>query len=189
MRESRLLPILRSQTQGELLARLFLNPEREFMLSDLARALAVSVPGIHHEAVRLIEAGYITERREGRNRLVRANTEMVISEPLTTLLALTYGPIPMIEDALKNLKGIEKIFIYGSWAKRYSGVAGGVPRDIDLGIVGSVKTDDIYGPLTQIEETLIREVNFTIFSVSDWKSGSPLINEIKRNPIIFINLE
>jgi predicted nucleotidyltransferase len=137
----------------------------------------------------LIEAGYITERREGRNRLVKANSEMVISESLTTLLALTYGPIPMIEDALKNINGIEKIFIYGSWAKRYTGVAGGVPRDIDLGIIGSVKTDDIYEQLTQIEETLMREVNFTIFSESDWKSGSPLINEIKRNPMININLE
>jgi DNA-binding transcriptional ArsR family regulator len=189
MRESKLLPILRSQTQGELLARLFLNPDSEFMISDLARKLKVSVPGLHHEVVRLFDSGYIFERREGRNRLIRANTQMAIAEPLTTILALTYGPLPVIEDALKGIKGINRAFIYGSWAKRYMGEEGSVPNDIDLGIIGSVKTDDIYEELLLTEEVLGREVNFTIFTATDWKNSSQLIKEIKRSPQIDINLK
>lgn len=189
MRESKLLPILRSQTQGELLARLFLNPDREFMVSDLARALDVSVPGLHHEVVRLSDSGYIQERREGRNRLVRANIEMAIAEPLTALLALTYGPLPMLEDALGDIEGIERAFIYGSWAQRYTGQSGDVPHDIDLGVIGYISSDDIYEPLLAKEEYLLREINFTIFTPQDWKTGSPLIREIKRLPLVEINLK
>lgn len=189
MRESKLLPILRSQTQGELLARLFLNPDKEFMISDLSRALKVSVPGIHHEVVRLFDAGYIFERREGRNRLVRANQQMNLAEPLTTILALTYGPIPVLEEALLGIRGIDRAFIYGSWAKRYHGETGNVPNDIDLGLIGSVKSDDIFECILASEETLLREVNVTIFSAADWKKESPLIREIKRSSQVEINLE
>ncbi len=189
MKESKLLPILRSQTQGDLLARLFLNPGREYTLSELSRSIGASLPGVHHECVRLIEAGYLSERREGRNRLVSANTGMDLYESLTSILALTYGPLPLLEESLRGIDGIERAFIYGSWAKRYSGLSGGVPRDIDLGIVGSIKTDDIYENILEIEDRLSREVNFTIFSTPDWKSGSPLIREIQGTPIVEINLK
>ena len=141
----------------------------------VAKKLKVSVPGLHYEVVRLFDSGYIFERREGRNRLIRANTQMAIAEPLTTILALTYGPLPVIEDALKGFKGINRAFIYGSWAKRYMGEEGSVPNDIDLGIIGSVKTDDIYEELLLAEEVLGREVNFTIFTATDWKNSSQLI--------------
>lgn len=189
MRESKLLPILRSQTQGELLARLFLNPEKEFMISELARTLKVSVPGLHHEVVRLFDSGYIFERREGRNRLIRANTNMAIAEPLTSLLALTYGPLPVFEAALKGVKGIERAFLYGSWAKRYSGSEGHVPHDIDLGIIGTLESDDIYEQILDLEGELMREINYTVFSKDDWKSGSALIREIKNSPMVEINIK
>jgi DNA-binding transcriptional ArsR family regulator len=189
MRESLLLPILRSQTQGELLARLFLNPDREFMISDLARTLKVSVPGLHHEVVRLFDAGYIFERREGRNRLIRANTDMKLADPLTDLLLLTYGPIPVMEELLNDVKGISRAFIYGSWAKRYSGVSGNVPNDIDVGIIGTIRSDDIYEKLIRAEETLGREINCVFFTPKDWKESSSLIKEIKRLPTVEITLE
>lgn len=189
MRESLLLPILRSQTQGELLARLFLNPDREYMISDLARRLNVSVPGLHHEVVRLFDAGYIFERREGRNRLIRANTDMNLADPLTELLLLTYGPVPVLENVINGVEGVSRAFIYGSWAKRYSGVPGNVPNDIDLGIIGTIQSDDIYEDLISAEETLGREINCVFFTPEDWKAGSSLIKEIKRLPTVDINLE
>lgn len=189
MKESKLLPFLRSQTQGELLARLFLNPEKEFTLSTLARAIDASVPGVHHEVERLFNAGFIKERREGRNRLVSARIDSVIAEPLTTLLALTYGPIPVIEAALRGRKGISQAFIFGSWAKRYSGETGGVPNDIDLGVIGSASTDDLEDLLEEASEILGRDIDVKKFTLSNWNEGSSMIDEIKSSPHFFLNLE
>ena len=189
MKDSLLLPILRSQTQGELLARLFLHPEREFTLSELARLIGASVPGVHHEIDRLYSAGFLNERREGRNRLIRARLDSVIAEPLTTLLALSYGPIPVIEEALKGAKGITQAFIFGSWAKRYSGEAGGVPNDIDLGVIGSASTDDLEDLLESASEILGRDIDLKKFTMSNWNQGSSIIDEIKSSPHIFLNLE
>lgn len=189
MKESKLLPFLRSQTQGELLARLFLNPEREFTLSALARAIGSSIPGVHHEVERLYNAGFINERREGRNRLVRARIDSVITEPLTTLLALTYGPIPVIEDALRGAKGVSQALIFGSWAKRYSGETGGVPNDIDLGVIGSASTDEIEDLLEDARKILGRDIDIKKFTMSNWNEGSSMIDEIKSFPHYFLDLK
>lgn len=189
MKDSLLLPILRSQTQGQLLARLFLNPGKEFTLSALARLIGASVPGVHHEIDRLYSAGFISERREGRNRLVSARLDSVIAEPLTTLLALSYGPIPVIEEALKGAKGITQAFIFGSWAQRYSGEAGGVPNDIDLGVIGSASTNDLEDLLESASEILGRDIDLKKFTMSNWSQGSSMIDEIKSSPHIFLNLE
>lgn len=189
MKDSKLLPFLRSQTQGELLARLFLNPDREFTLSALAREIGSSLPGVHHEVERLYNAGYLNERREGRNRLVSARMDSLIAEPLTTLLALTYGPIPVIENALTGAKGITQAFIFGSWAKRYSGETGGVPNDIDLGVIGSATTDEIEDLLDGAKRILGRDIDIKKFTASNWKEGSSMIAEIKSSPHYFLDLK
>ena len=188
MKESLLLPILRSQTQGELLALLFLNPDKEFTLSDAARKIGVSIPGLHHEAVRLIEAGILRERREGRNRLIRAEENSRIAPALTDLLALTFGPLPVLERELAGISGISEGYIFGSWAARYSGISGAIPNDIDVLIVGTTSLESLDEASGRAEKALMREVNVRRVSTKEWSEGSPFITTIKKNPHVRLNL-
>ena len=188
MKESLLLPILRSQTQGELLALLYLNPDKEFTLSDAARKIGVSIPGLHHEAVRLIEAGLLKERREGRNRLIRAEENSRIAPALTDLLALTYGPLPVLEREFTGIKGITAAYIFGSWAARYSGKSGAIPNDIDVLVVGTVSLDSLDEVSSHAEKVLEREVNIRRISSKEWSQDSPSILTIKKNPHVKLNL-
>lgn len=188
MKESILLPILRSQTQGELLALLFLNPDREFTLSDAARKIGVSIPGLHHEAVRLIDAGLLRERREGRNRLIRAEDNSRIAPALTDLLALTYGPLPVLEREFSEIKGISEAYIFGSWAARYSGASGAIPNDIDVLVVGTASLDSLDEVSDRAEKILEREVNIRRISTKEWMQDSPFIATIKMNPHVKLSL-
>ena len=188
MKESLLLPILRSQTQGDLLALLFLNPEKEITISEAARTIGVSIPGLHHEAVRLIQTGFIRERREGRNRLIRAEVNSRIAPALTDLLAITYGPLPVLERELAGLKGVTAAYIYGSWAARYRGKPGAIPNDIDLLVIGTVSLDSLDHVSDRAEKVLGREVNIRRISAKEWSQGSPFITTIKKNPHVILNL-
>lgn len=189
MRESLLLPILRSQTQGNLLALLFLNPDKEFTLSDTARSIGVSIPGLHHEAVRLIEAGFIKERREGRNRLIRAEVNSRIAPVLTDLLALTYGPLPVLERELSGIHGISQAYIFGSWAARYAGLSGPIPNDIDLLVIGTAKLDELEAAAERAEKTLSRDVNIQKISSKEWKEmDQPFLKTVHKNPHVELNL-
>ncbi|TRZ57896.1 MAG: ArsR family transcriptional regulator [Streptomycetaceae bacterium] len=188
MKESLLLPILRSCVQGDLLALLFLNPEKELTISDAARAIGVSIPGLHHEAVRLIESGFVRERRQGRNRLIRAEVESRIAPSLTDLLALTYGPLPVLERELAGIAGINEAYIFGSWAARYSGVPGAIPNDIDVLVIGSPSLETLNEATGRAEKALIRDVNIARISSKEWSQGSPFIATIKKNPHVRLNL-
>jgi DNA-binding transcriptional ArsR family regulator len=188
MKESLLLPILRSGVQGDLLALLFLNPEKELTISDAARTIGVSIPGLHHEAVRLIESGFIRERRQGRNRLIRAEVNSRIAPSLTDLLALTYGPLPVLERELAGIAGLIEAYIFGSWAARYSGVPGAIPNDIDVLIIGSASLETLDDATGRAEKLLSRDVNMTRISSKEWSQGTPFIATIKKNPHVRLNL-
>src|SRR5258708_20351468 len=87
-----LLPILRSVFQGELLAWLFLHPEQEFPLTELARRFGVSRATVMREADRFASAGLVADRRQGNLRFIPARTDNVVAGPLAQLLALTSAP-------------------------------------------------------------------------------------------------
>ncbi|MGO4418031.1 MarR family transcriptional regulator [Streptomyces sp. MCAF7] len=70
-----LLPLLRTPFQGELLAWLYLHPQEEASLSEIASRFGVSTATASREADRLVEAELIIARRHGNLRLLRANTE------------------------------------------------------------------------------------------------------------------
>ncbi len=79
---SALLPILRSDTVGELLAQLFLHPEQGFTLTELATDLGVSLPTVAREVDRMLTAGLVVQERVGRARRVSVNRESDLFLPL-----------------------------------------------------------------------------------------------------------
>ncbi|GAA3311780.1 hypothetical protein GCM10020219_020240 [Nonomuraea dietziae] len=87
-----LLPLLRSNTVGEMLAWLYLHPESEYSTTDLATHVGASQSTVSREADRLSGAGLTVERRHGNLRLIRADMDTIVAKPLTDLLAVTYGP-------------------------------------------------------------------------------------------------
>jgi len=182
---------LRSRVQGELLAALYLAPERSYSLSDLARRFGVSVPAIHAEANRLSTAGWILEERLGNNRMLLADPSAIIAKPLTELLALTYGPLPLLSADLHGIEGVESAFIYGSWAARYRGVAGPIPNDIDLLIVGQADPDLIAEAVEATANRLQREINVRRVTPSRWASpgDDPFITTVQSRPFVEIPVD
>jgi hypothetical protein len=102
--------LLRSRAQGDLLALLFLHPE--YSLTEAAALTGVSVKTIHTEASRLVAAGFVSDRRRGNVRLLRAATGTPVSRPLTDLLAVTYGPLPVLTDLLNGVEGVGAALIF-----------------------------------------------------------------------------
>ena len=183
---SLLLPILRSPFQGELLAWLFLHPEQEFPLTELARRFKVSRATVMREADRFISAGLVADRRQGNLRFIRARTDSVVAAPLAELLAVTYGPVAVLGEVLASVPGIDEVYVYGSWAARYRGGAGDVPRDVDVLVVGSADDDDLYAAARAAERQLGREVNMRQVSATAWRrsASDPFLGSVRSRPLV-----
>ncbi|NLC98993.1 MAG: winged helix-turn-helix transcriptional regulator [Actinomycetales bacterium] len=176
-----LLPLFRSQHQAELLMWLYLHPDTEFGVSDLAERLDVPLSTLHREVVRLDEAGLIVSRSLGRNRLIRAALNNPAANPLTQLLEVTFGPRVVIADEFV-FPGMKQVVIFGSWAARYAGQAGPPPHDIDVLVIGKVNRADVYEAADRAAVRLGIEVNPVLRSVKQWaQPEDALVKQIKAS--------
>ena len=185
-----LLPILRSENQARLLTAILLSPEREFTLSELAKEVGVSLPTVTREIQRAEEAGLVFTRRVGRAKVVRADTDSVLSEPLTRLLLLSFGPVVVVAEELADIGGIEAAYIFGSWAARYVGQAGPSPQDLDVLIIGTPDRDVVYAAADRIERRVGRPVQVTFRSLIRWNEPEEdsFLPEVRKRPLVPVGL-
>ncbi len=181
-----LLPIFRSQAQAELLTWLYLHPGQEFSLTELARRVSVSVPTIHREAERLVESKLVTETILGRNRLLGANLAHPAAESLSRLLEVTFGPLQVVAEEFAGVPGADQIFIFGSWAARYSGETGHTPNDIDVMVIGdSVDRGDLYAAGDRAQQRLGIPVNPVMRTHEQWEDPSDrLAAQVRTQPLV-----
>lgn len=163
-----LLPILRSQQQGEILALLLGDPDLELSLTQLAERTGVPHPSVYREIQRAEQAGLVTSRKVGNTRLVRADTTSPYYPGLADVLTKAFGVPAVLARVLRPVEGITAACIYGSWAARYQGQAGQRPiGDIDVLVLGNPDRDQLYDALSSAEHRLGRPVQATIRE-SDW---------------------
>ncbi|MEO8095477.1 MAG: ArsR family transcriptional regulator [Pseudolysinimonas sp.] len=167
-----LLPLLRSRSQGDILAVIMLDPQRERSLSEIAEETGTSLSTVVREVARLEEGGLVATTRRGNTRLVRAITDSAVYKPLADLLAVTFGPGAVLRRTLAELGGIERAFIYGSWAARYAQQSGPVPDDIDLLVIGDPDRHALSDAVAEAEKALRREVNVRRVSATAWANDN-----------------
>jgi predicted nucleotidyltransferase len=143
------------------------------------------------ETDRLVTAGLVHEARRGQSRLIRARADGPVSGPLTDLLAVTYGPLPVLSDLLSGVAGVEQAYIYGSWAARYLGEPGPVPHDVDVLVIGSADGDGLYEIAREAEGRLAREVNISAVSPQYWEAPNPadsFMRHVRERPLVRLEL-
>jgi DNA-binding transcriptional ArsR family regulator len=181
-----LLPILRSQQQGEILALLLGDPDLELSLTEIAARLGVPHPSVYREVQRAEQAGLVTSRKVGNTRLVRANTVSPYYAGLAEVLTRAFGAPAVLAEALRGVAGIAAAYIYGSWAARHEGQAGQRPvGDIDLLVLGDPDRDRLYAALSTAEQRLGRPVQATIRERAWLEAGSGAFHDtITSRPLV-----
>lgn len=186
-----LLPLLRSRLQGDLLALLYLHPDRDYTIAEIADAVSASTKAVHAEAARLMEAGYITSTRRGNMHLLRAVGDSPAARPLTDLLAVTYGPLPVLSDLLAGIPRVQAAYIYGSWAARYCGEPGPFPNDVDVLVIGDADRDALYDAAEQARHRLGRDVSIHLVPPSSWADpdpADPFLRHIRERPLVSLDV-
>jgi DNA-binding transcriptional ArsR family regulator len=184
-----LAPILRSDTQGKLLAELMFHPDTDVTLTELAARVGVSAPTIMRDIDRLVEGGFVTDRRQGRSRFLRINPEHPMYRALGEIVLYGYGPAAVIPQILASVANIDKAFIYGSWAERYRGISGPNPADIDVLVIGAADRSDLFDAARQASTVVGREVNITLVSAARWGADDDgFIRTVKSRTLIPIHL-
>ena len=173
-----LLPILRSQQQGEILALLLGDADRELSLTEISQLTGAPHPSVYREVRRAEEAGLVTTRKVGNTRLVRADPSSPYYTGLADVLTRAFGVPAILTEALRPVRGIDEAYIYGSWAARHAGEPGRRPvGDIDLLVLGTPDRDQLYEAVASAENHLGRQVQATIRDAGWLSSGTGSFHE------------
>lgn len=161
MRKSRPLDALLPKVRQAVLATLYIDPGREWYLSDLARHLKVTPSSLQRELAGLTEAGILRRRDDGNRVYYSAESESPIFSDLRGLFLRTVGLRDVLAESLKPLKDrIAVAFVYGSLASGEERAS----SDVDLMIIGRVGLAELAPALKKAEKTLLRPVNPSIYT-------------------------
>jgi predicted nucleotidyltransferase len=168
-----LLSMLRRQQQGEILALLLGDPDLELSLTEISQRTGAPHPSVYREVQRAEQTGLATTRKVGNTRLVRANTDSPYHNGLADVLTRAFGVPALLSETLRQVRGIDEVYVFGSWAARYEGLTAQRPvADIDVLILGAPDRDQLYAALSAAENRLGRPVQATVREAGWLSSGS-----------------
>lgn len=178
------LPIWRSDAQPALLYCLF-HDEQTRTAAAVAARFGLSRQQVSVEARRLLGAGIIRSRVVGRNNVL----DVVDSHPaigaLRTLVDLTIGPLVELRR-LYDVEGVERVVVFGSWARRHLGEPGPTPRDVDVLVVGEPDDFAVMSVCLELGGIFGIEVSPMVVGriAFETRGDNPILDEIVAGPLI-----
>jgi len=187
MRKKSPLDALLPKTRQGILAAIFVQPEKSWYVSELARRLGVPSSSLQRELQGLTEAGILKSHRQGHMVYFQANTESPLFSDLRGLMLKTAGLVDILADALNAFRSkIKLAFVYGS-------IASGQERsdsDIDLMVIGDISPVDLARPLRNARELLGREINPTVYSSAEFakkrKATDHFLTQVLTKPRLLV---
>ena len=166
MRRSPTLEALFPEIRAKVLAATFGQPDREWYLTELARALETQPSSLQRELEALSKAGILEQRRDGRRVYLKPDRNSPVFADLKNLLEKTAGLIPVLRGELEPLgESVRLAFLYGSIARSEETSA----SDIDLMVIGVAGLSDLIPALRSSERALGRPVNPTVYTVREFQ--------------------
>lgn len=155
-----------------------------FTCGALPGALGASAGSTARELERLVEAGLVTRSTEGRQVYFQAAADSPLFDALQTIVRRTVGAPDVIRRHLAGLRGIDRAFVYGSYARGEETAT----SDIDLMIVGNPDIDELTDRASAAESELGRPLNYTIFTEDELtrrrKRGDRFVASVDGGPTL-----
>ncbi|MCK4666109.1 nucleotidyltransferase domain-containing protein [Candidatus Dependentiae bacterium] len=174
---------LRSKVIQKVLRYFFLNEDADIYLSELAGIIGEDVANVHKILVKLEKEGLLNSSYRGKERFFLLNRRYPLLSAYREIFSQKFGLPELLKSILRNIKGISKAFIYGSF------VDGQFDEfsDIDIVIIGSITRKFILSKFTKLEKELGRELNFILYTSEEYhqeQEKDPFLKNILSNKTI-----
>jgi predicted nucleotidyltransferase len=187
MRSHPLLSSLCNSTTQYVLNLTYMQPKREWYLSDLASQENVAPSSLQRTLAKLSRAGILRRRKDGNRVYYKADPACPIFHELNGILTKTSGIAEPLRKALIPLsRKINLAFIHGSIAESRERSE----SDIDIIIVGNVSNADVAIVLGPLKERLGREINMTRYTLGEFvakvSTRHYFLSSVLKKPKIFL---
>jgi len=155
---------LKSDIVIKVLGYYFLNPKSRHYVRELARLLLLDPGNLSKKMSELKREGLFLMEGEGKNRYFILNEKFPLLKEYQRIYEAKFGVAESLRQALKNVKGLRAVYLFGSYAKGNFEEG----SDIDLLVVGSHEHESISRPILKLQKRWRREINFIDMSAKEF---------------------
>ena len=151
--------LLTSKARAEILRLLFSDAPARLHLRDIARHSELTARAIRNELENLKSLGLVKEFRDGNRLYFSAIPEHPIYSELKGIVMKTVGTVAIFRERLQSNE-LEIAFVFGSLARGEAKAT----SDIDLIVIGELKTRRLFALLGDASTQLGREINPHVYT-------------------------
>lgn len=154
--------LISSKTRIKLLLKFFLNSSTTAYLRGLESEFGESTNAIRLELNSLEKAGMLVSELSGNKKIFRANIQHPLFREVNTILMKYLGLDQIIENVVKRLGEVEKVFLTGDFARGLDSPI------IDLIFVGNIDRHYLIQLIEKVETLVKRRIRFIIYSREEY---------------------
>lgn len=155
--------LITSKTRIRILMRLFLNPERQAYLRELADEFRVSPSQVRDELKHLNDAGLLESEKSGRQINYRANKKHPLFPELHSMVRKALGMDQILESIIERLGNLEQAWLLDDYAE---GKDTGL---IDLLLVGDINQRNLDDLVKKTERYLDRKIRTLVLGSKEYE--------------------
>ena len=145
--------------------RLFLNPDQNAYLRELAKEFDVSPSQVKEELDNLSEAGLLSKEKDGRQINYSANPKHSLFPELSSMVKKAMGMDRVLDSIVKRLGNLELGFVIDDYAE---GTDSGL---IDLVLIGEIDRDNLEDLVAKTERYIQRKIRTLVMTERDFSSS------------------
>ncbi|MBI4127821.1 MAG: winged helix-turn-helix transcriptional regulator [Parcubacteria group bacterium] len=155
--------IFSSKTRTKMLALFLTNPEREYFVRELTRKLGEEINSVRRELENLSSFGLLKVRSNGQKKYYSVRQEFELFPELRALfLKSGTNPEERLKSDFERLGDVRLAVLSGKFTRSHH-----VP--VDLFLVGAVDRARLKQLVTQLENELGEEINYTVMDLAEFR--------------------
>ncbi len=155
--------LITSKTRIRILMRLFLNPQRQAYLRELADEFQVSSSQIKGELDQLNNANLLVSQKKGRQLFFSANPKHPVFNELHSMVKKALGMDHILDSMISRLGNLEKAILVDDYAE---GKDTGI---IDLVLIGDIDQHNLRDLTVKTEKYVDRKIRTLALSKTEYK--------------------
>jgi hypothetical protein len=165
--------LISSKTRIKLLLKFFLNSNTTSYLRGLESEFGESTNAIRLELNNLEQAGMLVSELIGNKKIFRANTQHPLFREVHSILMKYLGLDQIIENVVKRLGEVEKVFLTGDFARGLDSAI------IDLIFVGNIDQHYLLQLIEKVETLVKRRIRYIIYTPSEYAGLVKSLQEVE----------
>lgn len=155
--------LITSKIRIQLLMRLFLNPDQQAYLRELAEETGSSPSHVKSELKNLTEAGLLNSNKNGRQVFFSANKGHPLFDELRSMVLKAMGMDTILDSILMRLGNLEAAYLVGDYA---SGRDTGI---IDIVLLGEIDQDNLSDLTRKTERYIERKIRTLVLMPEEFE--------------------